>query len=214
MPLIFEEEFNGPLQPYWNPAYDKRNRPSNVEVRDDNRLHLSTRQDENGNWFGGSVVLEVPYTFGRFVIRVKLQAAKATKGLGMLWPASKVWPEDGEIDLLEIGGDDAWERQTVACNIHYGSEPKHPIIHKKYEEDMTAFHNVACAWRPTTFAFMCDGEVMPNILWGGGKTLAPNPGLVTPHKLHLTYWPHHNSDDDPWPTVESEMVVDRVRIYS
>jgi hypothetical protein len=214
--LVFEELFsNQTLGSQWTIANgypDGRTKASNVWVDRYGKLHLQTKLDPNGQWYGADITLEAPYTFNKVVVRCKLEAAHATKGLALWWPASKVWPDDGEMDFMEIGGDLAWDRQTVACNVHYGSDNR--IIHKKYAKDMTQMHAVECEWRADTFTFRCDGVEQQNILWGGGLTECPNPGLDTGHKLHLTYWPQHNSADDPWPDRNSQMVVDWVRIYA
>ncbi len=207
---LFESRFASRDEVFelWNPADDKRNSPQNIEVNE-GIMSLWTRVVD-GEWQGASIVWPHARTYGRFVARVKVDVAKYTKALLLLWPEGD-WPP--EIDFMELGGTENYDRQKNTMAVHFGFEPFHPVVHRSYAADMTQWHTVAVNWRRDYITFTLDGKVMQNV-WGKTDTRVVNPGVHVPMKFHLTYWPHHNDDSDPWPLTESRMQVEWVKVYA
>lgn len=180
--------------------------PANVELSD-GVIGLWTRPDATGAWQGASVYLPTPFTYGKAIIRVRVDPARWTKALLMLLPDDGVWPP--EVDFMELGGDENWNREYNACTVHYGEHNSR--MHRTYLADLRQWQRIAVEWTPTTFSFLLDGQLQPS-LWGHLTTSVPNPGVDKPMKLHMTYWPTHKESPDPWPDVPSRMQVSHVLV--
>lgn len=184
-------------------AYDsKRTEDSNV-VAEDGALSLYTREVAGKGWRGASLVLETPITYGHVAVEVRSDPAPWTKALLlMIYPPPKgpSWPP--EVDFMELGGDKNWDRHKTTATVHY--DPANLMIHCAKRIDMTQWRTVEMYWGPDLFEFYVDDQIV-------GKRF-PNPGVTTPLKLHMTYWPTHKAITDPWPVAPSRMQIGSVTV--
>jgi beta-glucanase (GH16 family) len=123
----FDTEYN--QRGWWNGElqYYSQNRRENAEVVNGKlvitarRERLTTASDYgNQNYTSARLMTrgKASWTYGRFEIRAKLPCALGT------WPAiwmlgtGGVWPNDGEIDIMEQKGFSAAEKRQVLGTVH------------------------------------------------------------------------------------------------
>lgn len=99
------------------------------------------------------------FMYGTAEARIKL-----TAGAG-LWPAwwilgNGMWPETGEIDVMEYVGEKDW----VSAAVHGpGYSGETPFVNRQYFDtgnDVTHWHVYAVDWTPDNLDFKYDGKLM------------------------------------------------------
>ena len=99
------------------------------------------------------------FTYGTAEARIKL-----TAGAG-LWPAwwllgNGLWPETGEIDVMEYVGEKDWASAAVHGSGYFGETP---FVNRQYfpeNNDVTQWHVYAVDWTPESLIFKYDGIMM------------------------------------------------------
>jgi beta-glucanase (GH16 family) len=99
------------------------------------------------------------FTYGTAEARIKL-----TAGAG-LWPAwwllgNGLWPETGEIDVMEYVGEKDWASAAVHGSGYFGETP---FVNRQYfpaNNDVTQWHIYAVDWTPESLIFKYDGIIM------------------------------------------------------
>ena len=99
------------------------------------------------------------FTYGTAEARIKL-----TAGAG-LWPAwwllgNGLWPETGEIDVMEYVGEKDWASAAVHGSGYFGETP---FVNRQYfpeNNDVTQWHVYAVDWTPESLIFKYDGVMM------------------------------------------------------
>jgi hypothetical protein len=180
---------HGHLGPRWSIWTDRRRNKHYVSYGN-GHLNLNVRHNKLGYWKGSAAVLELPRTYGRFVVRCKSEAGPYTKINLNLWPASRQWPP--EINFLEMG-DWWWRRQRGTQTLHYGTPKDHRMIHSYYVRDMTRWHDVGLVWRKDRISYVLDGHVTRIIK---GRFVPDEP-----MKLHLSVTPTKLPNQEPRHTI-------------
>lgn len=136
--------------------------PENVTVKN-GYLNLATTK-VSGEWRGGGVsnARSFHQTYGKYEMRARLDPAKGTRGVSLLWPTGGGWPP--EIDWFEIGGKNATRQGYLATN-HYGAENN--MDHLKIPGDFTQWRLIRLEWSPQLLAFYIDNKFV-------GKLTGPN----------------------------------------
>lgn len=107
----------------------------------------------SGQTVGGLAQTKTVRTYGRWVIRAKLDKGKGYGSAILLWPASEHWPEDGEIDIAEtVDGNRAHASSTV----HYGDDNQQQA--HDVAGDFSQWHTYAVDWLPNHITFYVDGR--------------------------------------------------------
>ncbi len=116
----------------------------------------------------GGIKLLRPQTYGRYTMRVKVDKdpAEVTSGVGLLWPASNRWPEDGEIDIFE-----SWRyratRTPVESNLHWLNPEAEPPYERSDDlktlqlhvgVDGSEWHVYQLEWREDLVSVSIDGN--------------------------------------------------------
>ena len=153
-------------------------------------LNLNVRHNRLGTWKGSAAVLEIPRTYGRFVVRCASEAGPWTKVNLNLWPANHHWPP--EINFLEMG-DWWWRRQRGTQTLHYGTPQTHKMVHSHYRRDMTRWHDVGIVWRRNRISYLLDGRITRTIK----GPFVPDE----PMKLHLSVVPTKLHNREPKHTI-------------
>lgn len=91
-------------------------------------------------------------TYGRWEIRAKVQPAAGYGPVALLWPDSEKWPEDGEIDFLEIPKP---ERTVNNFTVHYGDDNSQDATQQN--GDFSDWHDYAVEWEPDHITGFIDG---------------------------------------------------------
>lgn len=133
---------------------------SQVEVAD-GKLKLHTAK-LGGAWTSGGVMNNVgaQTTYGKYLIRFRMDKANGVKYALLLWPDSGRWPMDGEIDFAEDGGG---TRSTTAGTVHWGTASAHEQAQRHGKADFSTWHTVGVEWTPGKVVFTLDGEAYGSI---------------------------------------------------
>lgn len=150
---------NNELQFYTN------DRPENARV-ENGMLVIEARKETFQNRSYTSAKLrtkgKVEWKHGRFEIRAKLPAGRGT------WPAiwmlaatdPLVWPDDGEIDIMEhVGFDPGVVHGTVHTQAYNHVKKTQQGGQITLPDVSTAFHTYAVDWTTKQIDFLVDGKV-------------------------------------------------------
>ncbi|EFC82834.1 glycoside hydrolase family 16 protein [Parafrankia sp. EUN1f] len=91
--------------------------------------------------------------YGRWEARFRVTPGAGFGVAILLWPENNsLWPEDGEVDLVEIPAAD---RQKAIHSIHNG--PDNLRLQHGLTADFTTWHTVAVDWLPNGLTYYLDG---------------------------------------------------------
>lgn len=176
---------------------------------EDGALNITGRDD-----VGGGVALQPGrqqqqtggQQYGRWEIRARTDKGNGWAGVAILWPDSENFPEDGEVDFMEIPKG---ERSEVHFVTHYSAENQ--TVGKTTPGDFSQWHNFAVEWTPEYIAGFIDGAEVYR---------TDRQDVQPPGPMHLTL----QLDPGPWlgwipprdasTPDEVKLQVDWVRIYS
>lgn len=235
--LVFEDDFNtdGPLNsdvwgydigdgsaqgiPGWgnNELQYYTDRPENVTI-ENGALHITARQESfmGSNYTSARVLTKAKYqrTFGRFEARIKLPWGQG------IWPAfwllgdddngSQVWPQIGEIDIMEYRGQ---EPTIVHGSVHGPGYSAGNAVTKEFElagdRFDTGYHIFGIEWGPDYINYYVDdvlyqqitpddvpGEwvfndnefyIIMNVAVGGSFVGPPSNATVFPQTMMVDY---------------------------
>jgi beta-glucanase (GH16 family) len=130
--------------------------PSHAVVVD-GVLDLQTYRDPRygGRWVSGGVssAPALRQTYGRYDVRVRVDAGEGVAFIALLWPVRNVWPP--EIDFAENGGENGL-RDHIAATLHYGADDMQ--IQRVLRVDLSRWHTVGVQWRPGMLSYTVDGR--------------------------------------------------------
>ena len=131
--------------------------PSHVVVRH-GVLTLETYRDPafGGRWVSGglSSARALTQTYGKYEVKLRMDAGKGVAVVALLWPSRNHWPP--EIDFAENGGETS-SRNHIAATLHYGADNSQ-IAHT-LRADFTRWHVVGVEWIPGRLSYTIDGKV-------------------------------------------------------
>ena len=138
--------------------------------------------------------------YGRWEGRVKTPPSDDTyHAVMLLWPDSEKWPEDGEVDFMEMLDPN---RQETNAYIHYSEDNKQE--HGEVKTDATQWHNWAVEWTPEHIITYLDGREWFRVT---------DPKVLPPGKMHLCIQLDWFPGDDDKDVKDSSMQVDWVKEY-
>jgi beta-glucanase (GH16 family) len=140
-------------------------RPHTITV-EDNLLRIKATGEVSGG-----LSQKFGQTYGRWVIRARMEAGAGYGPAILLWPDSEKWPEDGEIDIVELPKGD---RKEVIMTTHWGEDNSQ--ISKGVKGDFTQWHTFMIDWLPDRLVFSIDGEE---------KWRVTNPDAIPRKPMHL-----------------------------
>jgi hypothetical protein len=150
-------KYSRPAAPDSPGAWD----PSHVVLRDGKLVLVGNRV--NGAWtLGGVSFPAATTTYGKYELRMRMDASAAVKHAALLWPTSGRWPLDGEIDFSEDGGG---ARQHIDAHLHWGADNLQ--LHRTTAVDLTQWHTVGVEWLPGRVNYTLDGAPWSSILTPG-----------------------------------------------
>ncbi|WP_411374057.1 glycoside hydrolase family 16 protein [Arthrobacter sp. MPF02] len=91
--------------------------------------------------------------YGRYSVRFKADSLPGFKVAWLLWPVSKNWPQDGEIDFPE--GDLS---KVVYAALHGVTSEGHKFDVFRPEVPFTTWHVATTEWSPGRIEFFLDGK--------------------------------------------------------
>jgi beta-glucanase (GH16 family) len=129
--------------------------PSHVVVHD-GMLELQTYRDSafGNRWVSGglSSARALKQTYGKYLVRFRMDPGYGIAGVVLLWPSSGDWPP--EIDFAEDGGGN---RSETTATLHYGSSDAQ--IARSVKADFSKWHTVGVEWSPGRLVYTLDGAV-------------------------------------------------------
>lgn len=240
--LLWHDEFNGtqmnediwsyePHAPGWTNAelQEYTESTDNVFVWDGKMTIKAIKtQDEKGKdyYTSGKVTTKgkQDFLYGKVTARVKVPEGKG------LWPAFWMmptkqslygnWPRCGEIDIMEILGDDV---QTAYGTIHYGKphaeqQGKYVLTDGSFAD---GFHDFSVEWEPGEMRFYVDDQLYQTVNdWFSGDVGIDDRPYPAPFdqdfyvQLNLAVggtWP--GDPDETTDFDRAEFEIDYVRVY-
>ncbi len=192
-------------------------RPENVTVQNGVLIITAKEEQFQGSSYTSARLLtkgNFEQTYGRFEARIKLPNGKG------IWPAfwilgddsngTEIWPQIGEIDIMEYVGD---EPTTVFGTVHGPGYSGGESISKSYELEGdrfdAGFHIFGIEWGPDYINWYVDGDlysqitpedvpgewvfnrgpfhIILNMAVGGALPGAPNDETVFPQTMLVDY---------------------------
>jgi beta-glucanase (GH16 family) len=210
--------FNNELQ-YYAAA-----RPANARIEggalvvEARRETLSTMRDYGGQAYSSAkLVSREARGYGFYEVRAKLPCARGTWPAVWLLPSTGTWPDQGEIDLMEMVG---WQPNVVHATLHTGLF-NHRLGTQRGAEiavasACTEFHSYQLDWRPDAILIGVDGRGYMRVANDrpGGKGAWP---FVRPYNLILNLaiggdWGGAKGVDDA--ALPQRMTIDYVRYWA
>jgi beta-glucanase (GH16 family) len=160
---VFSDDFSGPRlnrdawRLYWGqPGGDPTGwyEPSHVAVRH-GMLQITASRDRSrgGRWATGGVSSspKLTQTYGKYLVRMRMDRGEGVGHAIVLWPANNRWPP--EIDFSEDNGSG---RDNTLATVHYGKSDHH--IASLLKVDLTQWHTLGVEWLPGSLQFTLDGR--------------------------------------------------------
>lgn len=143
-------------------------------------------------------------TYGKYLVRFRMDKGEGIAGIMLLWPSNDVWPP--EIDFGEDGGG---SRDHSTVTLHYGSADNQ--IARTVSGDFSQWHTLGVEWTPGQLVFTMDGRDWATIASSGVPSQAMEMDLQTQAGTC-------GNADDPCPNAstpnEVDMDVDWVAAYA
>ena len=210
--------FNNELQ-YYAAA-----RPANARIEggalviEARRERLSAMRDYGGQAYSSAkLVSRAARGYGFYEVRAKLPCARGTWPAIWLLPSSGTWPDQGEIDLMEMVG---WQPNVVHATLHTGLF-NHRLGTQRGAEitvasACTEFHAYQLDWRPDAITIGVDGRGYMRVANDQPGGLGAWP-FVRPYNLILNLaiggdWGGAKGVDDT--ALPQRMTVDYVRYWA
>ena len=182
----FADDFTGDVKDNWwlytgQPGGDPLGwwNPSHVTTPNGMLNIAGSRESTpNGNLYvtGGLATRAFSQTYGKFVIRFRMDKGYGLAYALLLWPDNNKWPP--EIDILE---DNAKDRDMTSATLHYGSN--NTMIHRETKGDFSVWHTAELDWSPGKLVYRIDGNVWTTMTSSG----VPNTPMII--AIQSQAWP-------------------------
>lgn len=210
--------FNNEKQ-YYAPA-----RPANARIEDGTlviearRERLSKMRDYGGqDYSSAKLVGRRAHSYGFYEVRAKLPCGRGTWPAIWLLPSTGIWPDQGEIDLMEMVG---WQPNVIHATLHTA------LFNHRRETQRGAeiavptacgdFHRYQLDWRPDAITIGIDGRGYMRVANDRPGGLGAWP-FVRPYNLILNLavggnWGGAKGIDDA--ALPQRMTIDYVRYWA
>jgi beta-glucanase (GH16 family) len=198
-------------------------RLENARVEDGHLVIEARREPWEGREYTSARLVtrdRAAWQYGRIEVRARLPAGRGT------WPAiwmlpkgfefgKGVWPDEGEIDIMEhVGYDEGLVHGTVHCKKYYHKLGNQKGAQIRVPDATTAFHEYALQWYPDRIEALMDGTLYftyPNEGTGPDAWPFDKPFyLILNIAVGGSWGGARGVDPDVYP---QRLVVDYVRVY-
>ena len=108
----------------------------------------------DGNVSGG-MAQQAGQTYGRWEFRARTDKGRGFGSAILLWPDSERFPQDGEIDIMEVPSE---TRDRAHFIVHFAGPGGTDKVYGSYaEDDFSQWHTFAVDWLPDRIVFYVDG---------------------------------------------------------
>ena len=182
------------------------------------RLSKSQFTDWGGqNYTSGKLVTRGDYGYGFYEVRARLPCGRGMWPAIWLLPEGGTWPDEGEIDLMEMVG---WDPNVVHATLHTGAFNHRLNTQRGAQVTIasacTDFHRYQLSWTPDAITIGVDDRAYMRVAndQPGGKPAWP---FTRPYKLILNLavggdWGGKMGVDDA--ALPQSMQVDYVRYWA
>ena len=128
----------------------------------DSILKLRGYQDPSdgspaGAWATTGVKDRTAQLYGKWEVHARMDNGRGIAPVILLWPESNRWPDDGEIDFAEDGGQDP--RATDYMTVHYACGSDQDCnIQQSTPVDWSEWHTYGVEWTPGKIVITVDGK--------------------------------------------------------
>lgn len=136
---------------------------------------------------GGVKLTGHSLTYGRYTVRMRIDddPSEVTSGVALLWPTSNLWPQDGEINIVENFYNRA-TRSPVESRLHWMKpDAEAPfdraddaLIQVDHAIDGSDWHTYVLEWRADSVTISVDG--------GPARSMSQSPALIPQWDMDLT----------------------------
>ena len=162
------------------------------------------------------LVSREPRGYGFYEVRAKLPCGRGSWPAIWLLPSGGTWPDEGEIDIMEMVG---WDAGTVHATLHTGAfnhaKGTQRGAQTRIPTACTAYHRYQLDWRADAITIGVDGRAIMRVAndQPGGKAAWP---FTRPYELILNLavggdWGGQKGIDDA--AFPQRMAVDYVRYW-
>ncbi len=172
---VFADDFNGTTldtsnwgayygQPGGDPAgwWD----PSHVIVSG-GLLTLKGYKDaaaKPGVFVTGGISMHYAQTYGKYLVRMRVDKGDGISAIALLWPKAHVWPP--EVDFFEDGGGD---RRGTSATLHCGTNGNNNC---RVQKDLTGYdfsqwHTLGVEWTAGKLVYTIDGTTWATVTDSG-----------------------------------------------
>lgn len=165
--------------------YYAEDRPENARI-EDGALVIEARREtlskaRFADWGGqgytsAKLVSRKPYGYGFYEVRAKLPCGRGSWPAIWLLPTGGTWPQEGEIDIMEMVG---WDANTIHATIHSGAfnhvKGTQRGAQKKVPTACTEWHRYQLNWQPDAITIGIDDRAHMRVMndQPGGKAAWP-----------------------------------------
>ena len=152
---VTTEDFDSLRQNAWGTydsvgAFGNGLRRSSAITVENGLLNITAR----GNVSGG-MAHALDQTYGRWEFRARTDKGRGFGSAILLWPESERFPEDGEIDIMEVPSE---TRDRAHFIVHFAGPNGSDKVYGSYaEDDFSQWHTFAVDWLPDRLVFYVDG---------------------------------------------------------
>jgi len=188
-------------KPVWSASFNKPdalsrwyvyNSPDASPPRVPQAVHVRNGQLQlvgavrNGLDASGGVQARYAQKYGRWEVRFRASKGAGYSAVILLWPTTEKWPDDGEIDLMEVGNP---TRQSGGPWLHNGKEDfKISTPPGAVRVDFTKWHTVAVDWLPGSVTYYLDSKPIMRVT-ANYVSYYPKGKKVT-KRIHGDYLPN------------------------
>ena len=148
--------------------YYAKDRPANARIEGGALVIEARREQATRARFGdgggqdytsAKLISRQPLSYGFYEIRAKLPCGRGAWPAIWLLPSSGSWPDQGEIDVMEMVG---WDPNVVHATLHSGTF-NHRLgtqrgAERRVPTSCTAYHRYQLEWRPDAITIGVDGQ--------------------------------------------------------
>lgn len=152
---VTTEDFNDLREDAWGTydsvgAFGNGLRRSSAIGVVDGLLNITARGDVSGG-----MAHELDQTYGRWEFRARTDKGRGFGSAILLWPQSERFPQDGEIDIMEVPAE---TRDRAHFIVHFAGPGGSDKVYGSYaEDDFSQWHTFAVDWLPDRLVFSVDG---------------------------------------------------------
>jgi hypothetical protein len=175
-----------------------RRTPDSISQEDG--LLTITRRGEDSGGLGHTV----GQLYGRWEVRARSDPGKGLSSVALLWPDSENWPEDGEIDFMEVPDAD---KSRAHSFVHWGEGGADRATGNSVTGDFTQWHVFAVEWLPDRVTTYVDGRKVLEVT---------DPAIIPDTPMHLTLQLDQGPVANWLPAPDAgdaRMQVDWVKVY-